>query len=85
MNRKPAAHNFPDTVLVAPKANPSVPVPLPAQLMKDANVPFQEALWYAKLRNGRDKVRALLTRRGERIFNQVRNHLAQQQRDGAMA
>lgn len=61
------------------KPTVTIKVPLSSSLMSSAGVPFADALWYARLPQGRAKVRALVaTQRGQGIVQQVRKFCAGQ-------
>lgn len=54
------------------KAAVAIQVPLAPQTMRLAGVPFEDALWYARIPAGHHKARALRTPRGGRILNKIR-------------
>ncbi|MDO8279348.1 MAG: hypothetical protein Q7T63_14620 [Burkholderiaceae bacterium] len=53
----------------------TIDAPLSPKVMSQAQVPFDDALWFARQRSPRAKVKALRTPRGERILKHVREFM----------
>ncbi len=62
----------------------TITVPLAPAVMQQAGVPFDDALWYARIPTGRHKVKALRHPRGERILRHVRKFMQQATASDAM-
>ena len=59
------------------RATVTIVDPLAPTVMHQANVPLEDALWYARIPTGRHKVKALRHPRGQRILKQVREFMQQ--------
>jgi hypothetical protein len=53
----------------------TIKAPLSPQVMSQAQVPLEDALWFARQRSPRAQVKALSTPRGERILTHVREFM----------
>lgn len=53
----------------------TIEAPLSPKVMSQAQVPIEDALWFARQRSPRAKVKALRSPRGEKILSHVREFM----------
>lgn len=59
------------------KISVAIKEPLAPQVLKQAGVPLNDALWFNGLPSQREKMQVLATPRGERVLGYVRKFMAQ--------
>ena len=53
----------------------TIDAPLSPKVMSQAQVPIEDALWFARQRSPRAKVHALRTQRGQQVLEHVRKYM----------